>query len=267
MNTLELDGSRYSGSGTIVRTGLTFAALKNIPLRIVRIREKRPSPGLRAQHVTFVHALSQLAGGRVAGLGVGAQELIFFPGKRTQAANYEWYLGPWGSATLLAVALLPLLIFSPEPAFVRVRGGLRHDYAPSPEHLEFVLMPSLLKMGVNFRLKIHEPDEIKIEIGPLETPLKPVRILEETVNPFLADQLIPYAALAEGESEYLLPEMTGHVESNLWLIETLLGASYRRDGLRLKIQGIALAPSLKRGQTPGLIPFEDGSGKILRLSI
>ena len=155
MNPLELDGSRYSGSGTIVRTGLALAALKKIPLRIVKIREKRPTPGLRAQHVTAVQALSALAGGRVTGLTLGSQELGFSPGGgKVQTGNCEWSVGPGGSATLLAAALLPLLIFSHEPALVRVRGGLRHDYAPSPEHLKFILEPFLLKMGANFKFKI-----------------------------------------------------------------------------------------------------------------
>jgi len=36
-----------------------------------------------------------------------------------------------------------------------------------------------------------------------------------TVDRHLADQLIPYAALAEGESRYLVPGLTDHVESNL----------------------------------------------------
>jgi len=68
------------------------------------------------------------------------------------------------------------------------------------------------------------------------------------VDPFLADQLIPYAGLAKGTTEYLLPELTEHVESNLWLIETLLGASYEIVGARhasplLRIHGMGLERS------------------------
>ncbi len=63
-----------------------------------------------------------------------------------------------------------------------------------------------------------------------------------TVDRHLADQLILWAALAEGESVYLLPKVTDHVEANLWLIETLLGVRWRLEGNRLSIQGIGYVP-------------------------
>jgi RNA 3'-terminal phosphate cyclase (ATP) len=59
-----------------------------------------------------------------------------------------------------------------------------------------------------------------------------------TVDRHLADQLIPYAALAEGESRYLIPRVTDHVESNLWLVEEILGASWEIRGNTLAIRGI-----------------------------
>jgi len=59
-----------------------------------------------------------------------------------------------------------------------------------------------------------------------------------TVDRHLADQLIVFAALAEGESEWVVPEVTDHVETNLWLVETLLGAKASLAGHRLRIEGI-----------------------------
>jgi RNA 3'-terminal phosphate cyclase (ATP) len=58
------------------------------------------------------------------------------------------------------------------------------------------------------------------------------------VDRHLADQLILFAALAEGTTEYTIPEMTEHVETNLWLVEKMLGATTHREGKRLRIQGI-----------------------------
>ena len=40
-----------------------------------------------------------------------------------------------------------------------------------------------------------------------------------TVDRYLADQVILFAALAHGTSEYLIPRMTDHVDTNLWLVE------------------------------------------------
>lgn len=58
-----------------------------------------------------------------------------------------------------------------------------------------------------------------------------------TVDRYVADQLVPFCALAGGASEYIVPRMTEHVETNLWLVETILGAGTRLDGRRLRIEG------------------------------
>jgi len=59
-----------------------------------------------------------------------------------------------------------------------------------------------------------------------------------TVDRYLADQLVFYAALADGVSEYRIPRLTEHVETNLWLVESILGAKAEVNKNLLKIQGI-----------------------------
>jgi len=57
---------------------------------------------------------------------------------------------------------------------------------------------------------------------------------EATVDIHLADMLIPYVALAEGESAYIARSITGHIESNIWLVNEILGVSFdieKQDGL------------------------------------
>lgn len=66
-----------------------------------------------------------------------------------------------------------------------------------------------------------------------------------TVDRHLADQLIIYAALAEGESRYLIPQMTEHVETNLWLVEKILGARTRVEKNMVIVQGVGYD---RRGQ-------------------
>jgi len=63
-----------------------------------------------------------------------------------------------------------------------------------------------------------------------------------TVDRHLADQLIPYAALAEGKTSYRIPRMTEHIESRLWLISEMLGAKWELEGSRLGIAGIGYRP-------------------------
>jgi len=58
------------------------------------------------------------------------------------------------------------------------------------------------------------------------------------VDRYLADQLIPYCALAGGKSEYLIPHISEHVEARLWLAEEILGAKTGIENNHLTIEGI-----------------------------
>jgi RNA 3'-terminal phosphate cyclase len=59
-----------------------------------------------------------------------------------------------------------------------------------------------------------------------------------TLDRFAADQLILYAGLAAGQSRYIVPRPTDHVESGLWLIEKLLGAKTGFEDNLICIDGI-----------------------------
>jgi RNA 3'-terminal phosphate cyclase (ATP) len=59
-----------------------------------------------------------------------------------------------------------------------------------------------------------------------------------TTDRHLADQLILFAALAGGTSEYLIPRITEHIESNLWLVEKILGVKSELSKNHLHIEGI-----------------------------
>ncbi len=59
-----------------------------------------------------------------------------------------------------------------------------------------------------------------------------------TVDRYLADQLIFYAALANGVSEYRIPRFTEHVDSNLWLAESILKARTEVSDNLVRIQGV-----------------------------
>ena len=63
-----------------------------------------------------------------------------------------------------------------------------------------------------------------------------------TIDRHLADQLIIFAALALGASEFRIPQATDHVYTHIWLVETLLGAAARVEGKCLRIQEIGYEP-------------------------
>jgi RNA 3'-terminal phosphate cyclase (ATP) len=60
-----------------------------------------------------------------------------------------------------------------------------------------------------------------------------------TVDRFLADQLIFLAALAQGTSRYRIPRLTEHVDTNLWLVESILGAKTKiAKDLMIEVEGV-----------------------------
>jgi len=54
----------------------------------------------------------------------------------------------------------------------------------------------------------------------------------------LSDQLILFGALAEGTTRYVIPSLTDHIESNLWLVRKMLGAEFELRGNLLELRGI-----------------------------
>ena len=47
-----------------------------------------------------------------------------------------------------------------------------------------------------------------------------------TVDVYLADMLVPYMALAEGTSSFLVREVSDHLETNVWLAEKMLNVRF-----------------------------------------
>ncbi len=342
---LEIDGSRHSGSGTIVRQAVAFAALTATAIHIVNIRVKRPKPGLRRQHMQAVDSIRQLVDGTCDGLAQGSREIVFRPGEPTSEQRFTWDIGSAGSTTALALALLPVLAFRSSPATVELHGGLFQDYAPSFYHLEQVMLPLLRRMGIEVAMRMDRPGYVPagggilhLAVSPLRGSLKPLvlddtgsvdrvwgmalssrlknqsvsdrmanaarRVFEAaghqadvqviyddsalqpgaglavfadldtrtrlgsdragapgrrseaigkyaarclledvatgaTLDRFAGDQIIPFAALASGESRFRIPRLSEHIESSAWLSEEFLGAEVRAQGHKLTVKGAA----------------------------
>jgi RNA 3'-terminal phosphate cyclase (ATP) len=61
------------------------------------------------------------------------------------------------------------------------------------------------------------------------------------VDRHLADQLVLFAALAQGTTRYRVPAESEHLRTNLWLAERF-GVRSRRDGPLVEIEGLGLRP-------------------------
>ena len=344
----ELDGSRHSGSGTLVRFGAALAALRGAPLHITHARARRPKPGLRAQHVAALRACAELCQGTIEGATVGSQEVRFRPGPRIRGGAHRFEIGTAGSTTMLALGLLPMACFADSPLDATLVGGVFQDFAPSPHHFQHVLLPALAPMGVRATLEIvragYPPageGTLRLRVEPVRGALAPferiesgavrrvkgvafashlaesrvaarmaascrnallaggvgadveIECVEDTASAqpgaslaawadtsagsrlgadragargrssesigrhvagslladlasgaatdrHLADQLVLFAALANGRSRWTVPRVTDHVESNAWLAG-LFGARARCEGKVVELEGIGLA--------------------------
>ncbi len=343
---IEIDGSVKSGSGTLLRYGVSLATLLGEELHMWNIRAGRDKPGLRHQHLQSVLACKDMSQGEVKGAALSSMEIQFKPGKKIWGGDYEFDIGTGGSTTMLAMTLLPLACFTTEPSSFTISGGLFQDFAPSAYHMKHVFFPTLRKMGVSADLEVRRPGYaekgggiIKVSVQPVADKIKSIslvdcgeirkirgiaicshlaqakvshrmakeceRVLSQwgydakieaiydntaihegaalaiwaetdiclfgadragkkgrraesigsyvansliqdirsgaTVDRFLADQMIIYAALADGVTEYVVPQISDHVEANLWLVEHVLGKfGFEAEviGKRLRIKGV-----------------------------
>jgi RNA 3'-terminal phosphate cyclase (ATP) len=341
---LEIDGSQYSGSGTIVRQATAFAALTGTAIHLYNVRVKRPKPGLRRQHAQAVEAIRQLVDGSTEGAVAGAGEFVFRPGKPTKNRNFSWDIGSAGSTTALALAVLPVLAFGSNPVSIELRGGLFQDFAPSFYHLEHVLLWLLRRMGAEANAHMARPGYVPsgggiwhLSATPAISTLQPLildepgvvkkiwgialssrlkqqsvsdrmaevakltlgaagyqvsfqvlyddsalqagaglaafadlssgarigsdragalgrrsetigkyvarQLLEDlktgaTLDRYAGDQIIPFAALASGESRFRIPRLSEHIQSNALLCREFLGAEVKIAGQDVIVRGV-----------------------------
>lgn len=340
---LEIDGSRYSGSGTLVRQSVAYAALTGRAIRMVHARAHRPKAGLRHQHLAAVEAVRDLTAGTLDGAALSAREFVFRPGHGSPARSFRFDVGSAGSATVLALAILPVLASRPERCEVELIGGLFQDFAPSVFHLEHVLLPLVARMGLHAQVRLVRPGYVprgggilRLTVEPVVHALQPLRLeqagpvgrvwgialsshladrhvssrmaaaaravlqaagheptideqqdtsamqpgaalalfadlpggarlgadrpgaprrsaesigarvahqlvaeieTEATVDRFTADQILPFAALADGETRVRIPQITEHIKAGAWLAELFLGSTVRLDGTLLTVHG------------------------------
>jgi len=328
---IEIDGSRKSGSGTILRLSVALSAIIGEPLHIYNIRKKRGQPGLRPQHLEAVLTAARLCDADVKGASIGSQEIWFHP-REIKGGHVEAEIGTAGSIPMLIMTVLPICVFAKQPVNLHIsKGGTDVSHSPTINYLKHVLLPILRRMGLEASIEIRRygyypkgGGEVTLKTQPY-SHLKPlilekfgdieeisgisvctfladrkvalrqakeaerllkvrgydskIRILNDFSNPIqkgsslvlwartdsgvllgsdaigeirkpseavareavknlldelqakptvdihLADMLIPYVALAEGESAYLTRFITDHMESNIWLVSEILGVS------------------------------------------
>jgi RNA 3'-phosphate cyclase len=201
----EIDGSQKSGSGTILRLSIALAAITQQPLHICNIRQRRPQPGLKRQHLEAVLTAAKLCNAKVEGATLASEELWFTPNV-IKGGDVEAVIETAGSIPMLLMATLPICAYAKNPVTLHVaKGGTDTTHAPTINYLRFVLLPTLRKMGVEAEIETQKygyypkgMGEATMTVKPNPT-LKPIRLesfgkLESvrgvSVCTFLADRQV-----------------------------------------------------------------------------
>ena len=329
---IEIDGGKKSGSGTILRLSIALSAIKQQPLHIINIRQNRPQPGLKHQHLEAVLTAAKLCNAKVNGATLGSRELWFTP-SIIKGGDFEAVIETAGSIPMLLMAVLPICLFAENPVRLHVaKGGTDTIHAPTINYMRNVFLPTLERMGVKAEIKVQKygyyPNgmggatmrvnpvnnlnpvmlnsfgklqkingvsvctflserqvasrqaraaqdclshlgyniEIQIEndhsnpiqkgssivlwtqtnkgtiigadsIGEVRKMAEDVGkeaaqrflvelIAQPTTDIYLADMLIPYMALAKGNSVIVARNISEHIESNIWLMQKMLNVEF-----------------------------------------
>ncbi len=344
---IEIDGSQKSGSGTILRLSVALAAITKQPLHICNIRENRPEPGLKHQHLEAVITAAKLCNAKVQGATLGSRELWFTP-QSLVGGNIEALIETAGSIPMLLLATLPICLFTDKPVRLHVaKGGTDTTHAATINYIRYVLLSVLKPIGVDAEISVQKygyypkgMGEVTMTVKPCPN-LRPVQLLKfgkitslkgvsvctfladrqvaerqakaaqgllakngydpvidvvndqsntfqkgssivlwgqtdtgiiigadaigglrkmsedvgkeaaekllaelsvkPTVDVFLADMLIPYMALAKGESAFFVRTVSEHIEANIWLMEKMLNVKFTTQKINdlYKIQKVA----------------------------
>ena len=151
---LEIDGSKKSGSGTILRLSIAYSAITQEPLHIYNIRHNRRQPGLRPQHLESVITAAKLCNAEMEGAKLGSRELWFNPNDII-SGEVSAKIGTAGSISMLILAVLPICAHANGDIKVNVvNGGTDVSFAPPINYMKYVLLPVLERMGLKVSLTV-----------------------------------------------------------------------------------------------------------------
>jgi RNA 3'-terminal phosphate cyclase (ATP) len=179
---IDIDGSEKGGSGTILRSSVALCAVIGQPLHISNIRQNRPQPGLKPQHLEAVQTAAKLCNAEIEGARIDSRELWFRP-QQVKGGRIEAEIGTAGSIPMLLMTVLPICAYAENTVDLHVsKGGTDVANSPTINYVRFVLLPRLKHMGLDAALTIHKygyypkgNGEVTLNVEPCKS-LKPLHL-------------------------------------------------------------------------------------------
>ena len=180
---MTIDGSFGEGGGQILRSSLALSIVTGKPFRIDNIRANRKKPGLLRQHLTAVHAATQISRANVSGDEMGSTVLEFVPGEAV-GGDYGFSIGTAGSTSLVLQTILLPLVVARKPSRIVLGGGTHNPFAPPFDFLERAYVPLLNRMGPQVEVALERAGfypagggRLVVDVTPAES-LGGIEILE-----------------------------------------------------------------------------------------
>ena len=175
---IEIDGSQKSGSGTILRLSVALAAILERRLHIYNIRQNRPQPGLRPQHLEAVLTAAKLCNAELEGARLNSRELWFRP-KEVKGGKFQAEIGTAGSIPMLLMTVLPICAFAKDTVHLRVsKGGTDVSHSPTINYMRYVFLSTLKRMGLNAALTVHRYGYYPKGMGEVTITVEPCKFLQ-----------------------------------------------------------------------------------------
>jgi len=175
---IEIDGSRKSGSGTILRLSVALAAITGQPLYLYNIRENRPQPGLKPQHLAAVLTAAKLCNAELKNVRLDSRELWFNP-KNVKSGKFEAEIGTAGSISMLLATVLPICTFAEDTIHLHIsKGGTDVQHSPTINYMRYVFLPILKRMGLDGELTVHRYGYYPKGLGEVTLTMEPCKSIK-----------------------------------------------------------------------------------------
>jgi RNA 3'-terminal phosphate cyclase (GTP) len=183
MHFLEINGDYLEGGGQILRTSLAFSVVLCKPIKVNNIRVRRPTPGLKPQHLNIIKTLAKICSAKTSGIELKSEEIRFIPSDTCINSHVDINAGTAAGIGLILQSILVVAAFKCKNLSLNIIGGTMGLGQVPVDYYPNVIFPLLKRSGLNAELDIlrrgYYPaggGEISVRIERIKYP-KPIDLV------------------------------------------------------------------------------------------